>query len=215
MRGVRLSLSFQPSSLRRALALALMIAAPAELGSETLTLITTYPAPSGIYQRIVTTGAGATNNNTVLNRNGGSVELVPGSNTASGARLCVGAGSCTGASGNKVEIDGGDLAFIGTARRIVNVAAPTGSNDAVNKAYVDALGPGNWTCRVAASAVTTAATTSIACAGSEKLISGGCEVTSASVIWGSHPLNSTPSGWFCRQSAAASLQAFAYCCTTP
>ncbi len=49
--------------------------------SEQLTLTTSYPAPSGIYNQIVTTGnSGSIPVNTVLNRNAGSTLLVPPGN---------------------------------------------------------------------------------------------------------------------------------------
>jgi hypothetical protein len=51
------------------------------LSSETLTMSTTYPAPVGIYNQIVTTGnAGFVPADTTLARNAGNVFLVPASN---------------------------------------------------------------------------------------------------------------------------------------
>lgn len=80
----------RPSSItivvdRRA---ALLVAAVAVVGgaallatSETLTLSTTYPAPVGVYNQIVTTGdAGTVPASTVLARNAGHVLLAPPTN---------------------------------------------------------------------------------------------------------------------------------------
>lgn len=53
------------------------------LSSETLTMSTTYPAPVGIYNQIVTTGnAGTVPADTTLARNAGNVLLTPTSNPA-------------------------------------------------------------------------------------------------------------------------------------
>jgi hypothetical protein len=51
------------------------------LSSETLTLTTTYPAPVGVYNQIVTTGnSGTAPADTTLARNAGNVILAPASN---------------------------------------------------------------------------------------------------------------------------------------
>lgn len=63
------------------LAAAVVGAAALRLSSETLTLSTTYPAPVGVYNQIITTGdAGTVPANTVLARAAGSVLLAPPSN---------------------------------------------------------------------------------------------------------------------------------------
>lgn len=61
--------------------------------SETLTLSTTYPSPSGIYNQLVTTGSSPTSN-TVLNRNGGHTLLVPNTTNLNG-RVGIGTGTPT------------------------------------------------------------------------------------------------------------------------
>ena len=69
--------------------------------SESLTLTTTYPAPSGIYNQLVTTGnSGTAAADTTLNRNAGNTVLVPGSNAA--GRVGIG----TNAPGAKLEVAG-------------------------------------------------------------------------------------------------------------
>jgi hypothetical protein len=55
------------------LAAALLAASALRLSSETLTLSTSYPAPVGVYNQIVTTGnSGSTPADTTLNRNAGN-----------------------------------------------------------------------------------------------------------------------------------------------
>lgn len=70
---------------RRAAKLILAVAALGAfalvVSSETLTLSTSYPAPVGVYNQIVTTGnAGAVAADTTLARNAGNVVLVPATN---------------------------------------------------------------------------------------------------------------------------------------
>jgi hypothetical protein len=73
-------------------ALVLVGAASGLLWSESLTLSTTYPSPSGIYNQLVTTGnSGAVAADTTLNRNAGNTILVPGGN--SGGRVGIGTAS--------------------------------------------------------------------------------------------------------------------------
>ena len=60
--------------------------------SQTLTLTTSYPVPSGIYNQLITTGnSGSAPANTTLNRNAGSTILVPPTNTdPNGAKVGIG-----------------------------------------------------------------------------------------------------------------------------
>src|SRR5208282_5239275 len=64
---IRLTIRFTPRTARLLLLVTLITVFPFELGSETLTMTTTYPSPSGIYNTMVTTGQ------TTLARNGGNV----------------------------------------------------------------------------------------------------------------------------------------------
>jgi hypothetical protein len=84
------------------LAALLLIAALSRLlWSEALTLVTTYPAPSGIYNTLVTTGdSGSSPSDTTLNRNAGHTILVPPSNA--GGRVGIG----TTSPASKLEIIG-------------------------------------------------------------------------------------------------------------
>jgi hypothetical protein len=71
------------------------------LWSEVLTLMTTYPVPSGIYNQIVTTGdSGTAPTNTTLNRNAGNTILVPPTNAA--GKVGIG----TPNPSNKLEVAG-------------------------------------------------------------------------------------------------------------
>lgn len=60
--------------------LAVTALAAAAYAQESVTLTTTYPAPSGTYNQIVTTGGG--NRDTVLNRDGGNTVLTGSGNAA-------------------------------------------------------------------------------------------------------------------------------------
>ena len=69
---------------------AFLLAVPVlKLSSETLTLTTTYPAPVGVYNQLITTGnAGAAPADTTLNRGAGNAILVPPTNA--GGRVGIG-----------------------------------------------------------------------------------------------------------------------------
>lgn len=63
------------------LAAAAVVTLAMSLSSETLTLTTTYPAPVGVYNQLVTTGnSGTAPADTILARNAGNVILVPAGN---------------------------------------------------------------------------------------------------------------------------------------
>ena len=66
---VRFDLSFGSRSLRCLMASAMIFSAVTEVASESVTLTTYYPAPSGVYSQMITTG------NTWLSRDGGGVEI--------------------------------------------------------------------------------------------------------------------------------------------
>ena len=71
------------------------------LSSETLTLTTTYPAPVGVYNQVITTGnSGTVPADTTLARNAGNVILAPAGNP--GGRVGVG----TSAPQAKLDVDG-------------------------------------------------------------------------------------------------------------
>lgn len=78
---VRLELSVSPRFARWGLAAALLTCPVAELGSETVTLTTYYPAPSGVYTRMITT------DNTFLARDTGRVGI--GTTDASTGKLTI------------------------------------------------------------------------------------------------------------------------------
>ncbi len=71
MREIHLNfdLKFSPRFIRAAAVGAIVLAAVPELSSESVTLATYYPAPSGVYTNMITTG------NTYLARDGGNVGI--------------------------------------------------------------------------------------------------------------------------------------------
>jgi hypothetical protein len=75
-----LSLDYDPRVGRGLLVLAMLLATAGDLASENVTLTTYYPAPSGVYSQMITTG------NTYLARDGGSVGV---GTTAPGGKLDV------------------------------------------------------------------------------------------------------------------------------
>ena len=84
---------FRPRRLRAALALALamLLAAAPELGSETVTLNTYYPSPAGVYTRLITTS------NAYLARDGASYLTVRS--------------AAAPAAGTKLAVMGGNVGF--------------------------------------------------------------------------------------------------------
>jgi hypothetical protein len=82
-------------------ALVLVGAAARLLRSESLTITTSYPAPSGIYNQLVTTGnSGVVPADTTLNRNAGNTLLVPATNA--GGQVGIGM-----APASKLSVAGG------------------------------------------------------------------------------------------------------------
>lgn len=70
--------------------------------AETLTLTTSYPVPSGIYNQLITTGnSGLTPADTTLNRSAGNTILAPDATNA-GGRVGIG----TTSPGSKLEVSG-------------------------------------------------------------------------------------------------------------
>ena len=83
----RLDLTFPPRALVFGLAAVMLLAVTDELGSESVTLTTYYPAPSGVYTQMITTG------NTYLATQTGNVGVAT---TAPGYRLTVANGAIGG-----------------------------------------------------------------------------------------------------------------------
>ncbi len=104
------------------LTLGLLAWAAAELGSENVTLTTQYPAPSGVYTQMITTGK------TLLSRDGSYVSV--GTPNAPG-------------NGAKMEVNGNiNLGGPSPTYRVTNVADPIANSDVATKAYVLAAGGG-------------------------------------------------------------------------
>ena len=104
---IHLRLSYGPRFVRRALTVFFLFALAGDLSSENVTLTTYYPAPSGVYTRMITTS------DTYLARDGGSVGVgmtTPGvgklavSNAGGGVGIYVGNGSPYGQA--YIEQDG-------------------------------------------------------------------------------------------------------------
>jgi hypothetical protein len=98
---IDLSLNFDPFAGRGLLVLALLFVPAGELASENVTLTTYYPAPSGVYSQMITTG------NTYLARDGGQVGI--GTPTAD-AKLAI-TSTAAGAAGVVVHGASGDTWF--------------------------------------------------------------------------------------------------------
>lgn len=81
MREMTIVVRIDRRAVKACLALFLLAVPALRLSSETLTLTTTYPAPVGVYNQIITTGNGGTATaDTTLARNAGNVVLVPPTN---------------------------------------------------------------------------------------------------------------------------------------
>lgn len=114
---IRLVLSKR--QIKALLFVALVMGGAYALKSESLTLSTYYPAPSGIYSKMITTNA------TYLARDGGNVGI---GTTSPSAALEV---------NGFLRLSGASPAF-----RMTNVAEPVDDSDVATKHYVDALGGG-------------------------------------------------------------------------
>lgn len=98
-REIRLRISRE--SLLLAAVAVLVLSFGRKLWSQAQTLVTRYPAPSGVYNQLITTGnAGAAPADTTLNRNAGNTLLVPPSNA--GGKVGIG----TTAPTEKLDVAG-------------------------------------------------------------------------------------------------------------
>jgi len=191
--------SHAPQFLFLILAAAIFIAASRELGSETITMTTTYPSPVGIYTRLITTGGTHTSPvNTILNRDAGYVGIGTTSQSQDiQAKLIL----------------GGDMDLNGS--RVVNGTTPVNPGDLATKAYVDAaVSPGNWSCAVVSAWVgPDGHSVAVECPGpTDKVISGGC-LSRCGEPFAGGPTNQ---GWQCTitpgSGSCAPFTAYANCC---
>lgn len=104
--NIRLELSFSRTMARNGLAAFFLLAGVPELGSESVTLSTYYPAPSGVYTQMITT------NNTWLSRNGGSTVV---GNGASAGKLTIYDGNLAMRGGNHINMSAGSQLQMGGA----------------------------------------------------------------------------------------------------
>jgi hypothetical protein len=84
---VRFDLSFGARTMRCLMASAMIVSAVTEVASESVTLTTYYPAPSGVYSQMITTG------NTFLARDGGYLDVGTTGALAAGTKMAVMGGS--------------------------------------------------------------------------------------------------------------------------
>jgi hypothetical protein len=105
---LRFDMSFGTRSLRCLMAAGMIFSAVTEVASESVTLNTYYPAPSGVYAQMITT------NNTYLARDGGGV-TIGGSGAAPAGGLAFGAANPTISASSYIVMPGGLYVSAGTA----------------------------------------------------------------------------------------------------
>lgn len=115
-REIRLTIAFAPGTALFLLVMTLVAAVSVELGSETLTMTTTYPSPVGIYRTMVTTS------NTDLARQGGILTIGKNASSTSPATFNVSANTtstfsgATILSGTTTVSSGGNMSFTSGAK---------------------------------------------------------------------------------------------------
>ncbi|OJI07828.1 hypothetical protein BK004_00055 [bacterium CG10_46_32] len=136
-----------------------------------------------------------------------------------------------GANTTVLTVDeSGNGTFVGqltVAGKILGVSTPTLGTDAANKDFVDAAvaaaasGPSTWTCAVRSATSPTVNTpeytsTIASCSGSEKVISGGCQVNDLNNnTWTWYDSRPSSQGWYCGVRASKdnrNISAYANCC---
>lgn len=122
---IRFDVRFTPRVFRFGLAGLLVSALAAELASENLTLTTYYPAPSGVYTNMLTTG------NTFLARDGGLVQIGPTAATQkvsiSGGGLLVNGGKVVAGNGTNSGVTSGVWFWSeGDSNHVIYSAASSG-----------------------------------------------------------------------------------------
>ena len=114
---VRFDLRFSRAVVRAAVVAAMLLGSVSELGSESLTLTTYYPAPSGIYTRLIAT------NNTWLARDAGNV-MVGGMGPATQKLELANGSNMRWGNGSLLQSDQGGSIELGGSNGITGVGVP-------------------------------------------------------------------------------------------
>ncbi|MDD5304361.1 MAG: hypothetical protein PHS14_14785 [Elusimicrobia bacterium] len=149
-----LSLVYGPRTLRIPLMAVMLLAAVGDLNSESVTLSTYYPAPSGVYTNMITTG------NTFLARDGGAGTKVGIGTTGPGAKLAV-SGSMSVGAGYAGTVPPAD-ALIVSGKLGIGIAAPAQALDIAGNINLASGGSGNGYIHINASGCDALPTTAVA-----------------------------------------------------
>lgn len=115
---VRFDVRMGPRMIKGAVAAALLFTAVPELGSESLTLSTYYPAPSGIYTKMITTAEA------YLARDGGNVLVGASAVTGTGAKLYMPNGDMLWGNRSRLQTDQGGAIELGGDNSTAGTGAP-------------------------------------------------------------------------------------------
>ncbi len=129
-----LSFVYGPRTWRVPMVAVMLLAAVGELNSESVTLSTYYPAPSGVYTNMITTG------NTFLARDGGAGTRVGIGTIAPGAKLAVSGTMSVGAA-YAATVPPADSMIV-SGKIGVGMTNPTQAIDVVGNIHINAVGCG-------------------------------------------------------------------------
>jgi hypothetical protein len=133
-----LSFVYGPRTWRVPFVAAMLLCAVGDLNSESVTLSTYYPAPSGVYTNMITTG------NTFLARDGGAATKVGLGTITPGAKLAV-SGTMSVGAGYAATVPPADSMIV-SGNIGARMAVPTQAVDVVGNVHINAAG-----CAVSAS----------------------------------------------------------------
>jgi hypothetical protein len=126
------SLVYGPRTWRAPIVAVMLLCAVGELNSESVTLSTYYPAPSGVYTNMITTG------NTFLARDGGAATKVGVGTTAPGAKMAVAGSMSVGGPYSATVPPANSLIVSG--RIGVGVTAPTQALEVSGSLRISSVG---------------------------------------------------------------------------